>query len=100
MESTQYINILKQENDEIHISLKGEFVLTQIKRVYEELQAVTNVIEKKVFITLKEMKSLDLTGIQLIHSLKKSCNLPTQKFTSKKKHVILFSRFCYVLINP
>lgn len=75
MESSKHIEVLKQEKDELHLSLKGEFILTQIKGVYEEFQKLSKVSENKIFITLKEMKSLDLTGIQLIIGLKKILEL-------------------------
>ena len=72
MESSQYIEVLTQENEELHLSLKGEFILIHIKSVYEDFQKLSKVSEKKIFITLKEMKSIDLTGIQLIIGLKKT----------------------------
>lgn len=72
MKSSKYIKVVKQENDEFHIALTDEFTLVQIKEIYQEVQKLGKNPEKKFFITLKEMKSLDLTGIQLIISLKKT----------------------------
>lgn len=72
MESSKHIGVLKQDHNEIHLAFRGEFIITHIKRVYEEFQELMNVSEKNVFITLKEIKSLDLTGVQLIVALKKT----------------------------
>ncbi|MCP4522001.1 MAG: STAS domain-containing protein [Cytophagales bacterium] len=71
MTDFQYIKLNKKDN-ELHVSLKGEYVLSQIKEVYEEFLSLVESTEQKIFISLRDLQSLDLTGIQLLVSFKKT----------------------------
>ncbi len=99
MEKSKYIRVVKQKHDELHIALTGELTLFQIKEIYQEAQNLLKNAENNFFITLKDTKSLDLTGIQLIISLKKTLEAMDKKvsvnveYPEEVKDLLIISGF-------